>query len=87
MLGEASFALLAEEELPVGHDVVLPLRARDDLRLVRRFLVELGRETRGPAVIAVSDGAVQDPDVHHALSLARPSAAPARHGDSARNGN
>jgi hypothetical protein len=27
-------------------------------------LVQLGRETRGPAVIAVSDGAVKDLDLH-----------------------
>jgi hypothetical protein len=27
-------------------------------------LVQLGRETRGPAVIAVSDGAVEDLDLH-----------------------
>jgi hypothetical protein len=27
-------------------------------------LVQLGRETRGPTVIAVSDGAVEDVDLH-----------------------
>jgi hypothetical protein len=73
MLREASFALLAEDQLPVGHDVVLPLRARDDLRLVRRSLVELGRETRGPAVIAVSDWAVVDLDLHTPARLAQTS--------------
>jgi hypothetical protein len=37
-------------------------------------LVQLGRETRGPAVIAVSDGAVEDLDLH----LAEPSEARGR---------
>jgi hypothetical protein len=64
VLGEAALALLAEDQLAVGDDVELAVLARDDLRLVRRLGVELGRETRGPAVIAVSDGAVVDLDLH-----------------------
>ena len=64
MLGEAPLLLLAEDQLPVHEDVELALLARDDLGLVRRPLVELGRETRGPTVIAVSDGAVVDLDLH-----------------------
>jgi hypothetical protein len=35
-----------------------------DLRFVLRPLVDLGRETRGPLVIARSGGAVKDLDVH-----------------------
>jgi hypothetical protein len=64
VLGEAAFLLLAEDQLSVHEHVELAVLARDDLRLVRRPLVELGRETRGPAVIAVSDGAVVDLDLH-----------------------
>jgi hypothetical protein len=56
--------LLGEEQLPVGDDVELTLLARDGLGLVSGGLVQLGRETRGPAVIAVSDGAVEDLDLH-----------------------
>jgi hypothetical protein len=57
-------AFLGEDELRVGQDVELTLRAFEDPRLVRRLLVELGCETRGPAVVAVSDGAVVDLDLH-----------------------
>jgi hypothetical protein len=64
VLGKAAFALLREDELTVEHDVELPLSARDDLGLRRRGRVDLGRETRGPAVIAVSDRAVVDLDAH-----------------------
>ena len=56
--------LLAEDELAVADDVELAVLARDDLGLVRRLVVQLGRETRGPAVITVSDGAVEDLDLH-----------------------
>ena len=31
---------------------------------MRSALVQLGRETRSPAVVAVSDGAVEDLDLH-----------------------
>ena len=58
--------LLAEDQIAVGNDVELTLLARDDFGLVRRLLVQLDRETRGPAVIAVSDGAVEDLDSHRA---------------------
>jgi hypothetical protein len=64
VLWEAALALLAEDQLAVGEDVELTTFAGNDLRLVRRLGVELGRETRGPAVIAVSDGAVVDLDLH-----------------------
>jgi hypothetical protein len=66
VLGEAAFLLLREDQVPVGDDVELTLFARDGLGLVSGALVQLGRETRGPAVIAVSDGAVEDLDLHPA---------------------
>jgi hypothetical protein len=69
VLGEAPRALLGEDQLPVGEHVELALLAREDLRLVLRLRVELGRETRGPAVIAVSDGAVVDLDARHSVEL------------------
>jgi hypothetical protein len=62
--------LLGEDQLAVGNDVELALLAGDRLGLVRRLLVELGRETRGPVVIAVSDRAVENVDARHsAMSL------------------
>jgi hypothetical protein len=64
VLGEAPLALLGEDELSVDEDVVLRLRAFDGLGLGGRVRVDLGRETRGPAVISVSDGAVVDLDAH-----------------------
>jgi hypothetical protein len=64
VLREAAFLLLREDQVPVGDDVELALFARDGLGLVSGALVQLGRETRGPAVIAVSDGAVEDLDLH-----------------------
>jgi hypothetical protein len=64
VLWEAALVLLAEDQLAVGEDVELTVFAGHDLGLVRRIGVELGRETRGPAVIAVSDGAVVDLDLH-----------------------
>jgi hypothetical protein len=56
--------LLREEELPVGEHVELAALARDDLGVVIRLRVDLGRETRGPPVVAASDGAVMDLDAH-----------------------
>ena len=64
MFREALLALLAEDQLPVGQHVELALLAGDNLGGVRRLGVQLGCETRSPAVIAVSDGAVEDLDVH-----------------------
>jgi hypothetical protein len=68
VLGKASALLLREDELAVRDDVELALRALDDggIEPVR---VQLGRETRGPDVIARSGGAVADLD-GHARSLA-----------------
>jgi hypothetical protein len=64
VLRESPFALLGEHELAVDDHVELRLRALDDLGLRRRDRRDLGRETRGPAVIPASDGAVVDLDAH-----------------------
>jgi len=64
MVREAAFLLLREDQAPVGDDVELTLLTRHDLGLVSGALLQLGRETRSPAVIAVSDGAVEDLDLH-----------------------
>jgi hypothetical protein len=64
VLREAAFLLFREDQVPVGDDVELTLLARDGLGVVSGALVQLGRETRSPAVIAVSDGAVEDLDLH-----------------------
>ena len=69
MVGEPTLLLLREDELPVLEHVVLALSAGLDLGVVLRLGVQLGRETRGPLVIAVSDGAVQDADPGHADTL------------------
>ena len=69
VLGEAADLLLGEDQLPVDEHVELALGALDRLGLVVRRLSYLGRETRGPAVIAVSDGAVVDLDLHGRTSV------------------
>ena len=63
MLGEAAFLLLREDQLSVRDDVELALLARNGLGLVSGARIQLGRETRGPGVIAASDGAVIDLDL------------------------
>jgi hypothetical protein len=72
VLGEAALALLREQEPVVREHIELARLALGGGRLVLRALVDLGRETRGPAVIAVSDGAVKDADVGHDASLSAP---------------
>jgi hypothetical protein len=57
------FALLREHRLTVGDDVVLALRALASGGL-EPMLLQLGRETRGPSVVAASDGAVENVDRH-----------------------
>jgi hypothetical protein len=47
----------------VGEDVELAFAARDRLG-VEAFAAQLGRETRGPCVIAASGRAVVDLDAH-----------------------
>jgi hypothetical protein len=69
VLGEAPLPLLREQQAAVGDHVELALLAFDGGRLVLGLRIDLGRETRGPAVIAVSDGAVQDADFGHAGRL------------------
>ena len=69
MLRKPPGLLLREDQLPVGEHVVLALPALLDLGLVLGLVVQLGRETRGPRVIAVSDGAVLDQDPGHARNL------------------
>ena len=71
MLREPTLPLLREDELTVREHVVLALGALFDLGLVPGLVVQLGRETRGPCVVAVSDGAVLDQDVRHAENLPR----------------
>jgi hypothetical protein len=71
VLGEATLLLLRKQQLAVEHDVELPLAALLDLGVVLRLLVQLGRETRGPLVVAVSDGAVLDEDLRHARHATR----------------
>jgi hypothetical protein len=69
MLREPALLLLREDELTVRQHVVLALRALFDLGLVLGLVVQLGRETRGPCVVAVSDGAVLDLNFRHAENL------------------
>jgi hypothetical protein len=69
VLGETPLLLLREDELPVLEHVELTLSAGLDLSLMLRLGVQLGRETRGPFVVAVSDGAVEDADPRHAETL------------------
>jgi hypothetical protein len=64
VLGKSSFSLLREKDAVVGQHVELALRALDGGRLDARPQRDLGRETRGPAVVALSDGAVVDLDGH-----------------------
>jgi hypothetical protein len=55
--------VLGEDERAVAHDVELTVLAGADPGL-ETFSVELGRETRGPAVVAASDRAIEDLDAH-----------------------
>jgi len=67
-LGEPTFLLLREDDCAVREHVELALRAFLDRSLVPR-VVQLGRETRGPRVVAVSDGAILDQDARHNAKL------------------
>jgi hypothetical protein len=60
---ESVLLVLGEDELSVADDVELPGPARANRR-VEAVCVQLGCETRGPFVVAASDGAVQDLDGH-----------------------
>src|SRR5579864_713169 len=63
VLGEPVLPLLREARLAVDDHVVLALRPLACGRL-EAVLDQLGRETRGPSVVAASDGAVEDLDGH-----------------------
>jgi hypothetical protein len=69
VLGEAPRFLLREDDLSVAEHVELALLAGLDLGLVLGLGVQLGRETRGPFVVAVSDRAVEDPYLRHGENL------------------
>ena len=62
-LWEAALVLLGEDERSVGENVELALRAFHGSRVVA-LPCQHDRETRGPAVVAASDGAVEDLDAH-----------------------
>src|SRR4029453_11263552 len=62
---------LREHEPAVGDHVVLPSTSRDRLGL-EAVGGELGRETRGPLVVAASGGAVVDLDVHAVILRGQP---------------
>jgi hypothetical protein len=64
LLGEPPLLLLREEEVAVRPDGELRLRAFLDARVESERLLDRGRETRGPAVVAASDGAVADEYAH-----------------------
>ena len=65
MLGEPPRLLLREQEPPVRADIELAVLPGRDRR-VEAGSLQLGRETRGPLVVAASDGAVEDLDAHAA---------------------
>jgi hypothetical protein len=56
--------VLREHASSVGEDVELTAPARCHLRVDPERLTELGRETRGPFVVAASGGAEEDLDGH-----------------------
>jgi len=66
----ASELLLREDQLAVGDHVELAVLALVDRRFVTAS-VQFGRETRGPFVVAASDRAVVDLDLHGTDSTAR----------------
>jgi len=71
VLREPPLLLLGEDQLLAREHVVLALAALFDPGLVLGLGVQLGRETRGPFVVAVSDWAVEDPYLRHGENLAR----------------
>ena len=69
MLGEAAGLLLGERQPVVDDHVELTRLAGLGRRGVLGRSIDLGRETRGPLVVAVSDGAVDDAHVRHTRTL------------------
>jgi hypothetical protein len=65
VLGKAAGVLLGEDDLAVGDHVELPVAAALDLGFVVGLGVQLGRETRGPLVVASSGRAILDQDLRH----------------------
>jgi hypothetical protein len=63
VFGKATGLMLREHQCPIGENVELAFAARVRLR-VETLARQLGRETRGPFVVAASGGAVVDLDVH-----------------------
>jgi hypothetical protein len=61
LAGKASFGVLRVDELTVADDVELPPSARRRGRL-HSSVVQHGRDTRGPRLVAASGGAVEDLD-------------------------
>ncbi len=66
--GNRPSACFEKTTAPSANTSYWPLRAFLNRRLVSRF-VQLGRETRSPHVVAVSDGAVLDQDARHDANL------------------
>jgi hypothetical protein len=71
---ETLLLLLREHQAAVREDVELTFAAFKCLCLVLRPLVDLGRETRSPFVVSVSDGAVVNLDAHGRTLVAEPGA-------------
>jgi hypothetical protein len=69
VLGEAPGMHLGKDGRAVDENLELAGRAGLDLGFVLRLGVQLGRETRGPFVVAVSDGAEEDADSRHQMVL------------------
>jgi len=57
--------LFGEDESLIRQHVELTLSALFDLGFVLGLVVQLGRETRGPCVVTVSDGAVENAHARH----------------------
>jgi hypothetical protein len=66
-LREAAGFLLREEHRPVAYHVVLAALSLCDVRRRQPGALDLGGETRRPLVVAASDRAVVDSDVHDAI--------------------
>lgn len=70
MLGEAAPRLLREDQLAVGEHVELRACSGNGVRGDVELGGDLGRETRGPLVVAASGGAVEDLDAHGSIVAA-----------------
>ena len=66
MLREPPLVLLGEDQPLVRQDVELAVLPLGRVR-VEAGLLQLGRETRGPPVVAASDGAIEDLDAHRRI--------------------